>query len=77
MFTIFELNLKVKPLEKELDLNKLAELTDGYSGADIKQVCLESALIPFHESIQGGMKRGISMNDLLSVLNVVKPSISP
>jgi transitional endoplasmic reticulum ATPase len=74
---MFELNLKVRPLENDIDFKKLAEQTEGYSGADIKQVCLKSALIPFHESIEAGIKRGISMSDLLSVLNVVKPSINP
>jgi transitional endoplasmic reticulum ATPase len=73
---IFELNLKDRPLEADVDMNRLGELTSGYSGADIRQVCLKSALIPFHESIHGINQRGIAMADLLTTLEVVKPSIS-
>lgn len=73
---IFQLNLKDKPIEADVDMNRLGDLTSGYSGADIRQVCLKAALIPFHESIRTGSGRGITMADLLTTLEVVKPSIS-
>jgi SpoVK/Ycf46/Vps4 family AAA+-type ATPase len=73
---LFQLNLKGRLLEDGIDFNKMAELTDGYSGADAKQVCLKAALIPFREAIQGKAERGINMADLLKVLEEVKPSIS-
>lgn len=31
-------------LHAELDYNRLAEVTDGYSGSDIKLVCKEAAM---------------------------------
>lgn len=73
---LFELNLKGRLLEEGIDLNILAEITNGYSGADIKQVCLKAALIPFRESIRGINERGITMSDLQMVLEDIKPSIS-
>ena len=73
---LFQLNLKGRFLGEGIDYNKLAELTDGYSGADAKQVCLKAALIPFREAIQGKGERGITMADLQKVLGEVKPSIS-
>jgi transitional endoplasmic reticulum ATPase len=73
---LFQLNLKGRLQETDIELNKLAELTDGYSGADIKQVCLKAALIPFREVIRGESERGIAMSDLQKVLEDVKPSIS-
>ncbi len=74
---ILQLNFKDRPLESNIDIRQLAELTNGYSGADIKQICLKAALLPFHECIHGGRQRGISTADLLAALEVVKPSISP
>lgn len=73
---LFQLNLKGKPLESDVDPNELAGLTDGYSGADIKEVCLKAALVPFHEAIHGGTKRGITAIDLEAALREVKPSVS-
>jgi transitional endoplasmic reticulum ATPase len=73
---LFQLNLKGRLQEADIDPNNLAELTEGYSGADIKQVCLKAALIPFREVIRGNAERGINMADLQKVLEDVKPSIS-
>ncbi len=73
---LFELNLKGRPVEDGVDLDRLAQITAGYSGADIRQVCLKAALKPFHEAIRGGGQRGISMADIIGALDAVKPSVS-
>ncbi len=44
---IFELNMKDVPFEKGLDFIELAKLTDGYSAADIKQICTEAKEMAF------------------------------
>jgi SpoVK/Ycf46/Vps4 family AAA+-type ATPase len=72
---IFELNLKGKPLA-DIDLGSLADLTEGYSGADLRHICVKASLIPFKESIKTGEERGIAMDDMRSVMEVIKPSIN-
>jgi transitional endoplasmic reticulum ATPase len=72
---LFELNLKDKPLEENVDFGKLAELTAGYSGADIRGICLKASVIPFREWVEQGIERKIEMRDILEVLSKVKPSI--
>jgi len=72
---IFELNLEGKPQE-EIGFDTLAELTEGYSGADIRHICVKASLIPFKESIKTGAVRGITMTDLRSVMEGIKPSIN-
>jgi len=72
---IFELNFRDKPLGK-IDFDKLAQLADGYSGADIRHICIKASLIPFKESINTGEERKISLEDILSVMEKIKPSIS-
>lgn len=73
---ILELNLKGKPLSEDVDFSTLAELTDGYSGADIRLICLKASLIPFKESIKTGDERKITANDFLEVMENIKPSIN-
>jgi transitional endoplasmic reticulum ATPase len=72
---IFELNMSGKPLD-DLDFERLATLTDGYSGADIRHICVKASLIPFKESIKTGDVRMITMDDILSVMETIKPSIN-
>ncbi len=73
---LFELYLKNKPLSKDIDIEALAQDTKGYSGADIKEVCIKASVIPFKESIMTGIERDIGMQDLMKALENVKPSIN-
>ncbi|MFP5213113.1 MAG: CDC48 family AAA ATPase [Acidobacteriota bacterium] len=41
---IFEVHLRGKPLAKEVDIGRLASRTEGFSGAEIAQVCNLAAL---------------------------------
>ena len=50
-------------------------MTENYSGADIKHICIKASLIPFKESITSGEEREIEMKDLLEAIKIVKPSI--
>jgi transitional endoplasmic reticulum ATPase len=52
---IFAVHLRLKPLEKGIDLGKLADCTEGFSGADIAGVCLSAA----HHTL----RRAISADD--------------
>lgn len=41
---IFKIHTRDVPLEEDVDLEELADKTEGYSGADIKAICREAAL---------------------------------
>ena len=62
------------PLDDDVDLRKLAEMTDGYTGADIEAVCREAALTAAREDLN--IKK-VSMRHFLAALEKVKPSITP
>ncbi|RLF31233.1 MAG: ATPase [Thermoplasmata archaeon] len=42
---IFKIHTKNMPLDKDVDLDELAEKTENYSGADIEALCREAAML--------------------------------
>ncbi|CDW76048.1 katanin p60 atpase-containing subunit a1 [Stylonychia lemnae] len=49
---LFKINLKNIELDADIDWNKLVEITDGYSGADISNVCRDAAMMPMRRKLQ-------------------------
>lgn len=73
---IFKLHIKNRPV-KDLVFEELANLTSGYSSADIAQICSEAADIPLEDALQGKEPRKITMNDFEKVLEARKSSLQP
>ncbi len=53
---IFKIHTRKKPLAKDVDLDELAERTEGYTGADIAAVCNEAVMAAIREYISKGGK---------------------
>ncbi len=51
---IFKIHLRGKPLAEDVDIDALAERTEGYTGADIEAVCNEATILALREYIQSG-----------------------
>ena len=49
---IFEVHTKDMPLANDVDLKKLAKMTDGYVGADIEAVCREAAMLTLRNDME-------------------------
>ena len=69
-------------LSKE-DINEIAKLADGYSGADMSNLCKEASMgpirsVPFSqmENISADDIRKISVQDFKQALTFVRPSVS-
>lgn len=83
---IFALHLKGKPVYSGVDVKKLAEITDGYSGADIEAICREAAMLALRDSIKHGMEKEeviqaardvtIKMEDFGKAFCMVRPTPS-
>ncbi|XP_060880854.1 fidgetin-like protein 1 isoform X1 [Metopolophium dirhodum] len=65
------------------DLDKIASLSSGYSGADMKSLCQEASLGPIRSmsfdminNIEADQVRPINLQDFLSALKIVMPSVS-
>ena len=73
---ILEIHLEERPLEDDVDLLRLSEILDGYSGADIRNICRKAADDAFLRTIRGDSESVIDQVTLLSIVKEVLPSVS-
>jgi SpoVK/Ycf46/Vps4 family AAA+-type ATPase len=73
---IFRFHLRDRPVER-VDPERLAKLTDGYSGADIAHICESAAELALLDSVRRGEARMIGQPDLEAAVKEVRPSLSP
>jgi transitional endoplasmic reticulum ATPase len=70
---ILKIHTKEMPLAPDVNLEELARITDGYTGADLESVCREAALTAARENLQATT---VSMKHFKAALEKVKPSIT-
>eukprot|EP00347_Sterkiella_histriomuscorum_P003854 403362685 len=58
---LFKINLKDLKIEESVDWEYLVRKTDGYSGADISNVCREAAMMPMRKRI---LQKGFDLNNI-------------
>jgi len=61
---VFKANLRKSPVAKDVDINFLAQLTEGMSGADLTEICQKAALACVRDSIaaESRLKAAMQMN---------------
>ncbi|MCJ8305610.1 MAG: CDC48 family AAA ATPase [Nitrosopumilus sp.] len=74
---IFEIHTKKKPLANDVKIEKLVELTDGFSGAEIGAVANRAAMAALKRYVSGKSQNikeiKISQQDLIDAVDKVKP----
>ncbi len=74
---IFEIHTKKKPLANDVKIEKLVELTDGFSGAEIGAVANRAAMASLKLYVSGKSQNikeiKISQQDLIDAVDKVKP----
>ncbi|KER05951.1 ATP-dependent 26S proteasome regulatory subunit Posttranslational modification protein [Marine Group I thaumarchaeote SCGC AAA799-E16] len=74
---IFEIHTKKKPLASDVDIAKLVELTDGFSGAEIAAVTNRAAITALKKYVGGKAQNvkdiKISQQELIDAIDKVKP----
>ncbi len=70
---IFRIVLQGKPLE-DIDYEKLAKVSEGFSGADIKAVAEEAVEGKLREAIKAGKPSPLTTKDLVAAAKSARPS---
>jgi len=55
--SIFKANLRKSPVDENISYEQLADVTDGFSGADITEICQRAAKNAIRDSIAVGIER--------------------
>ncbi len=70
---ILKVHTRKVPLAEDVDLEKLATLTEGYSGADLEALVREAVILALREEFK---PRPVSMKYFMEALKIVKPSLT-
>jgi len=74
-YKLLEMYLASRPLADDVDLGKLCDRLEGYSGADIKSLAERAAVRPFLAAMGGAEAEPISMRDIEAALSEIRPSV--
>ncbi|MEM0457749.1 MAG: AAA family ATPase, partial [Sulfolobales archaeon] len=69
---ILKIHTRRIPLASDVDLEKLAEMTEGFSGADIEALVREAVMLALREKLE---VRPVSMEYFMRALKSIKPSL--
>ena len=70
---VFKVHLQGMPLAPDVNVDFLAEKTEGYVGADIESVCREAAILALREDMTA---KEVSSSHFAKALDKVRPSVS-
>jgi transitional endoplasmic reticulum ATPase len=70
---IFKVHTRNMPLSKEVDIRKLAERTEGYTGADIEGICREAGIIALRNNIRA---KKVELAHFEDAMAEARPSVS-
>ena len=73
---LFEKAIKGVPLAEDVSVDELVSLSEGYSGADIEEVCDRAKEFPLLEAIRTDSLVDLSRADFLRALGEVKPTVT-
>ncbi len=69
---ILEVHTRNMPLASDVDLNVIAERTEGYVGADLENICREAGMMAYRENPEASQ---VTQENFLAALNVIPPSV--
>lgn len=68
---LFEINLKTVKMQEDVNLDKLVQMTDGYSGADVTNICREAAMMGLRVAMRQARAEGKSIAQMQNLKDEV------
>nr|HPQ38698.1 ATP-binding protein [Synergistaceae bacterium] len=73
---ILEYSLKEIPLDPAFSFHDMAEKTEGYSGADIANLCSQAKKAAIRRQLDTGEEQSVGMGDFEAEMTRIQPSVS-
>jgi transitional endoplasmic reticulum ATPase len=70
---ILKIHTKNMPLAKDVDINELAEKTEGFVGSDVEALCREAAMLTLRKDIKADK---VGLANFEEALGKVRPSVT-
>jgi transitional endoplasmic reticulum ATPase len=74
---LFGMALAGKPVAENVDLDRLADLTEGFSAADITALCNAAAMEAAKEALRTGARQSLTLHQLRAQIARTPPSLTP
>lgn len=72
---LFRINMKSVELADDVDLDEVAEKSNGYSGADVANVCRDASMMGVRKLMEEGRKRGLGKEQMQALLKEQKEAL--
>ncbi len=69
---LMEISMRGVDVAEDVDLDALADATDGYSGADISNVCRDAAMMSMRRVLDEARRQGLPMRDIQKLVQEQK-----
>ena len=73
---LFRINMMGCELSSDVEIEELAELCAGYSGADIANVCRDAAMMSVRRIMESARKQGLRKEEMQSMLKQQKTALN-
>jgi katanin p60 ATPase-containing subunit A1 len=72
---LFRINMKTLEVDADVNFEELAEKSNGYSGADVANVCRDAAMMSMRRIMENARKQGLNKEQLQAMLNQQKEAL--
>jgi katanin p60 ATPase-containing subunit A1 len=72
---LFRINMKSVEMEPDVNLEELAEKSNGYSGADVANVCRDASMMSVRRIMEQARKQGLSREQMQAMLKENKDAL--